>query len=145
MTMIMTPEQIIENKKLEDHRKKNKKYLKEHGWTVYYGWDKYCPYAEYIYEDCGRGTGWERARAFPWQDHTRRLKKKDEEGNTQTIYVTEPYHFRNNDFTDIHVLIEDGWKVVLTNSHDLSLHYPGKTIPIWITRDVNIRIPSGRT
>ena len=87
MAMTMTTEQIIENKKLEDHCKKNKKYLKEHGWTVYYGWDKYCPYAEHIYEDCGGRTGWERARAFPWQDHTRRLKKKDEEGNVKQIPV----------------------------------------------------------
>ena len=134
MAMTMTTEQIIENKKLEDHRKKNKKYLKERGWTIYYGWDKYCPYAEDIYEDCGRGTGWERARAFPWQDHTRRLKKKDKEGNTRTVYVTEPYHFETRDFTDIQILIEDGWSVLMPNSRDFALHNPGKTILVWISR-----------
>ena len=131
MTNKMPPTENI-----EADVKKNRKLVKEAGWTIDRRgkWDKNCPYSESIYVDSGHNT-WATRKAYRWQDHIYMLKKKNEKGETKTIYVTEPYHFEDESFADMHLLIEDGWSVEIQSSQDFSLHYPGQTIPIWITRE----------
>ena len=59
------------------------------------------------------------------------LKNKE----VPTVYVTEPYpeHVEGETFMELAELVKDGWHVQI--SEGLSLHNPGRTIPIWITQN----------
>jgi len=106
------------------HIDHNKTILRKRGFRLFKGWDQHCPSL--------LGTDADNQRiAYDWEDHCYMLKNKE----VPTVYVTEPYpeHVEGETFMELAELVKDGWHVQI--SEGLSLHNPGRTIPIWITQN----------
>ena len=52
-----------------------------------------------------------------------------------TIYVSEPYDLYDEAFGEMAKLVEEGWDVRIVI--DRSLWNPGRTIPIWMSREAD--------
>lgn len=63
-----------------------------------------------------------------WLDHPYKLRSSD----GRTIFVSEPYGLSPSAITNLNRLQESGWSVDVRPER--ALHYPGRTIAIWITR-----------
>lgn len=122
-----------------DKAAKQRKQLARDGYTITYGWfhDGWfhsdnerelqaeiskVPYGYDLTHTNGSGTP-------EWYDHPWTLEKEG-----VTIYATEPYHIGGNDWADMARLVDEGWDVEIMESK-YSVHNPGETIVIWISKD----------
>ena len=101
----------------------NKANIRDRGFRRVKGWDADCP--RYPGRDSMGGP------FYDWEDHCYMLKHKE----VPTVYVSEPYveRVQGEAFSELADLVADGWHVQI--SEGLSLHNPGRTLPIWITWD----------
>ena len=106
----------------------NEANIRDRGFRRVTGWDGDCPRYPGIPadEEPGESIG---GRFYDWEDHCYMLKHKD----VPTVYVTEPYveRVQGEVFLELAELVKDGWYVQIAEG--LSLHNPGRTLPIWIT------------
>ncbi len=66
-----------------------------------------------------------------WGDHLYRLVNQEQE---RMIYVAEPYQISAEDMADLERIESEGYTVYL--NAEWSLHYPTRTLVIWIERTV---------
>ena len=64
-----------------------------------------------------------------WYDHPWVLEK-----DGATIYAIEPYDFGQDSWGEMARLVDEGWQVEIMGS-EYSVHNPGETIVIWISRE----------
>ncbi len=95
-------------------------YLREGGW--------HCQEWNAKLGDPGVTRSREGLRFASWMDHPYTLiTAKGEE-----IFVAEPYDLNGTRLSALARLARQGWRV--TVRPDLALHYPGRTIAIWIRK-----------
>lgn len=74
---------------------------------------------------------WDRNRRG-WIDHPYRLTYKREDGTTVERFISEPYQISEEGLRSLVALADEGWSVHL--DADWSLHYPGSTLRVVISR-----------
>ena len=67
-----------------------------------------------------------------WRDHTYRLVGKDRDGKPLEYFISEPYGLHEEGLRSLLKLADEGWRVRI--DADWSLHYPGTTLRITLSR-----------
>ena len=104
---------------------KHMQYLAKEGYWLECDWDKDCPSPHDPDPD-----EWP-PLSFTWEDHRYMLSHRE----LPTIYVSEPYDLYDEAFGEMAKLVEEGWDVRIVI--DRSLWNPGRTIPIWMSREAD--------
>ena len=97
--------------------------LAESGYWLEGAWDNRCPSPDPRFPD---------QIGFTWEDHRYMLRHQE----LPTIYVSEPYDLDGDDFGEMAKLVNEGWDVRIVPHK--SLWNPGSTIPIWMSREVDL-------
>jgi len=78
------------------------------------------------------GTG---LRYAPWMDHLYKLITPQRE----QVFVAEPYEVSGAGLANLARLARQGWRISVRP--DLALHYPGRTVAVWVWRQEEAKVP----
>ncbi len=74
-------------------------------------------------------------RSAPWMDHPYKLLPPKGEH----VFVAEPYGLSGPGLANLAQLSKAGWRIAVRP--DLALHYPGRTVAIWVRRQEEATVP----